>query len=123
MVSSWDALVAYCRATIAHRETERFPVLYLDLKTVLIADELQAKGTVDHVPIYSREVVQHALELNAVAFILVLNQTSGDPNRSDVGIVTNQQIKRAADALALTVNDCLIMGKAAELSFHASQLL
>jgi len=89
VVSSWDALVAYCRATIAHRETEQFPALYLDLKTVLIADELQAKGTVDHVLVYSREVVQYALELNAAAFIPVLNQPSGDPNRSDVGIVTN----------------------------------
>ena len=79
-ISGWDALVDYCHTTMAHRETEQFRVLYLDRKNVLIADEAQARGTVDHVPVYPREVVKRALELNASALILVHNQPSGDPN-------------------------------------------
>ena len=123
VVSGWDALVAYCRTTMAHRETEQFRVLYLDLKNLLIADELQAKGTIDHVPVYPREVVKRALELNAAAFILVHNHPSGDPNPSEADIVMTQKIQLAAEALGLTVHDHLIIGKSAELSFRASHFL
>ena len=123
VVSGWDALVAYCRTTMAHRETEQFRVLYLDIKNVLIADELQARGTIDHVPVYPREVVKRALELNAAAFILVHNHPSGDPTPSESDIVMTQQIQSAAEALGLTVHDHLIIGKSAELSFRASHLL
>ncbi|MEL7154188.1 MAG: DNA repair protein RadC, partial [Pseudomonadota bacterium] len=79
VISSWDALLDYCHTTMAHRETEQFRVLFLDRKNILIADEEQAKGTVDHVPVYPREVVKRALELNASALILVHNHPSGDP--------------------------------------------
>ena len=123
MVSGWDALVAYCRTTMAHRETEQFQVLYLDLKNVLIADEIQAKGTIDDVPVYPGQVVERALEQNAAAFILVHNHPSGDASPSDADIVMNQQIKRAAEALSLTVHKHLIIDKSAELSFRASHLL
>jgi DNA repair protein RadC len=123
VVSGWAALLDYCRSTMAHRETEQFRILYLDLKNVLIADELQAKGTIDHVPVYPREVVKRALELNAAAFILVQNHPSGDPSPSEANIMLTQQIQRAAEALGITVHDHLIIGKSAELSFRASKLL
>ena len=108
---------------MAHRETEQFQVLYLDLKNVLIADELQAKGTIDHVPVYPREFVKRALELNVAVFILVHNHPSGDPSPSDADIVMTQQIKRAAEALGLKAHDHFIIGKLAELSFCANHFL
>ena len=123
VVSGWDVLVAYCRTTMAHRETEQFRVLYLDLKNVLIADELQAKGTIDHVPVYPREVVNRAQERTAAAFSLVQTHPSGDPNLSEADIVMTQKIQLAAEALGLTVHEPLIIGKSAELSFRASHLL
>ncbi|MGR3585026.1 MAG: JAB domain-containing protein, partial [Pseudooceanicola nanhaiensis] len=79
VLGSWHALIDYCHTAMAHRQTEQFRVLYLDRKNVLIADEAQAQGTVDHVPVYPREVVKRALELNASALILVHNHPSGDP--------------------------------------------
>ena len=121
--NGWDALVAYCRITMAHRETEQFSVLYLDLKNVLITDKLQAKGTIDHVSAYPHKIVKRALELNAAACILVHNHFSGDPNPSEADIVMTQKIQSAAEALVLTVDDHLIIGKSVELSFRAIHLL
>ena len=123
VMSGWDALLDYCHTTMAHRETEQFRILYLDRKNVLIADEEQAKGTVDHVPVYPREVVKRALELNASALILVHNHPSGDPTPSDSDVVMTNQIDAAAQALGLTVHDHLIIGKSRELSFRAQGLL
>ncbi|OAN67737.1 hypothetical protein A8B82_05835 [Sulfitobacter sp. EhC04] len=119
VVSSWDALLDYCHTTMAHRETEQFRVLYMDRKNVLIADEEQAKGTVDHVPVYPREVAKRALELNASALILVHNHPSGDPTPSRSDIDMTNQISTACDALGLTLHDHLIIGKSSELSFRA----
>ena len=90
VISSWDAVLDYCHTTMAHRETEQFRVLYLDRKNILIADEEQARGTVDHVPVYPREVVKRALELNASALILVHNHPSGDPTPSDADISNDE---------------------------------
>lgn len=123
VVSSWDALLDYCHTTMAHRETEQFRVLFLDRKNVLVADEAQAQGTVDHVPVYPREVVKRALELNASALILVHNHPSGDPTPSQSDIDMTRQIQAAADALGLTLHDHLIVGKSQELSFRAEGLL
>lgn len=123
VVSSWDALVDYCHTTMAHRETEQFRVLYLDRKNVLIADEAQAKGTVDHVPVYPREVAKRALELNASALILVHNHPSGDPTPSTSDIDMTGQVARACDALGLTLHDHLIIGKSTEISFRTEGLL
>ena len=123
VVSSWDALLDYCHTTMAHRETEQFRVLFLDRKNVLIADEEQARGTVDHVPVYPREVVKRALELNASAIILVHNHPSGDPTPSDSDITMTQQVEEAARALGLTLHDHLIIGKSQELSFRAQGYL
>lgn len=123
VLSGWDALIDYCHTVMAHRETEQFRVLYLDRKNVLIADEEQARGTVDHVPVYPREVVKRALELNASALILVHNHPSGDPTPSDADIQMTLQIENAANALNLTLHDHLIIGKGRELSFRAAGYL
>ncbi len=123
VISGWEAVLDYCHTTMAHRETEQFRVLYLDRKNVLIADEEQARGTVDHVPVYPREVVKRALELNASALILVHNHPSGDPTPSGADIDMTRQIDEAAQALGLTLHDHLIIGKSQELSFRSGGYL
>lgn len=123
LLSSWSALIDYCHTAMSHRETECFRVLYLDRKNVLVADEEQAKGTVDHVPVYPREVVKRALELNASALILVHNHPSGDPTPSDADIAMTHQISEAAQVLGITLHDHLIIGKSTELSFRGSGYL
>ena len=123
VISSWDAVIDYCHTTMAHRETEQFRVLYLDRKNILIADEEQSKGTVDHVPVYPREVAKRALELNACALILVHNHPSGDPTPSEADIAMTTQIQNACTALGLTLHDHLIVGKSRELSFRSEGLL
>ena len=122
-ISSWDALIDYCHTTMAHRDVEQFRVLYLDRKNVLIADEAQAQGTVDHVPVYPREVAKRALVLNASALILVHNHPSGDPTPSQADIDMTAQIDGACHALGLTLHDHLIIGKSREVSFRAKGLL
>ncbi|MBK0325769.1 DNA repair protein RadC [Rhodobacteraceae bacterium F11138] len=123
VISSWDAILDYCHTTMAHRETEQFRVLFLDRKNTLIADEEQAKGTVDHVPVYPREVAKRALELNASALILVHNHPSGDPTPSNADIQMTNEIHNACLALGLTLHDHLIIGKSRELSFRAQGYL
>ena len=123
VISSWDAVLDYCHTTMAHRETEQFRILFLDRKNVLIADEEQARGTVDHVPVYPREVVKRALELNASALILVHNHPSGDPTPSEADISMTVQINTAAQALGLSLHDHLIIGKSQELSFRSAGYL
>ncbi len=119
VLSSWAALLDYCHTVMAHRETEQFRILFLDRKNVLIADEEQAKGTVDHVPVYPREVVKRALELNASALILVHNHPSGDPTPSRSDIDMTHQIGQACTTLGITLHDHLIIGKSAEVSFRS----
>ncbi|GHC50241.1 RadC family protein [Neogemmobacter tilapiae] len=123
VLSSWDALLDYCHTAMAHRETEQFRILFLDRKNVLIADEEQAKGTVDHVPVYPREVVKRALELNASALILVHNHPSGDPTPSQADISMTAQVRDAAGVLGIVLHDHLIIGRGRELSFRATGYL
>jgi DNA repair protein RadC len=123
VLSSWDALLDYCHTAMAHRDTEQFRVLYLDRKNVLIADEEQSRGTVDHVPVYPREVVRRALELNASALILVHNHPSGDPTPSEADITMTMQVQDAAATLGITLHDHLIVGKEREISFRAQGYL
>ncbi|MEO1139741.1 MAG: DNA repair protein RadC [Pseudomonadota bacterium] len=123
IMSSWDTLLEYCHTTMAHRDTEQFRVFYLDRKNTLIADEEQARGTVDHVPVYPREVVKRALHLNASALILVHNHPSGDPTPSEADVVVTKQVQAAADALGITLHDHIIIGKSCELSFRAQGLI
>lgn len=123
VLSSWDALLDYCHTSMAHRETEQFRLLFLDRKNTLIADEEQAKGTVDHVPVYPREVVKRALELNASALILVHNHPSGDPTPSQADINMTNQINEACQVLGITLHDHLIVGKNREISFRSEGYL
>lgn len=123
VITSWDAVLDYCHTVMAHRDTEQFRVLFLDKKNVLIADEQQGEGTVDHVPVYPREVVKRALELNASAIILVHNHPSGDPTPSHEDIQMTGQIANAANALGITLHDHLIIGRSRELSFRSQGLL
>lgn len=123
VISSWDSLIDYCTTRMAHLQTEQFRVLFLDRKNVLIADEAQAGGTVDHVPVYPREVLKRALELNGSAIILVHNHPSGDPNPSDADIVMTEKIVAGASALGLTVHDHIIVGKSGVYSFRAEGLI
>ncbi|MBP0483092.1 RadC family protein [Sagittula salina] len=123
VLSGWNALLDYCQTSMAHRDVEQFRVLFLDRKNVLIADELQARGTVDHVPVYPREVVKRALELNATALILVHNHPSGDPTPSEADIVVTEQIQQAAEALGIILHDHLIIGKSSETSFRSEGFL
>lgn len=123
VVSSWEALIDYCQTTMSYSETEQFHVLFLDTKNTLIADERQATGTVDHVPVYPREIVKRALELNASALILVHNHPSGDPTPSSADIEVTRQVQSACAALSITLHDHLIIGKACEVSFRSCGLL
>ena len=123
VISSWDAVLDYCHTTMSHRDTEQFRVLYLDTKNTLIADEEQSRGTVDHVPVYPREVAKRALELNASALILVHNHPSGDPSPSDSDIRMTEKVNDACAALGITLHDHLIVGKSRELSFRAEGYL
>ena len=123
VISSWDALLDYCHTAMSHRDTEQFRVFYLDRKNVLIADEEQARGTVDHVPVYPREVVKRALQLNASALILVHNHPSGDPTPSQADIAMTAQVHAAAEALGLTLHDHIIVGKSCEISFRSQGLI
>lgn len=123
VLSSWDALLDYCHTAMAHRDTEQFRILFLDRKNVLIADEEQARGTVDHVPVYPREVVKRALELNASALILVHNHPSGDPTPSQADIAMTEQVQLAAQALGIVLHDHLVIGKEREVSFRAQGYL
>ena len=122
-ISGWQALVDYCRTTMSRRETEQFRILFLDRKNMLIADEAQADGTVDHVPVYPREVVKRALELNASALILVHNHPSGDPQPYDTDIAVTRQIEAAAKTLSITLHDHLIIGAQDKFSFRSAGYL
>lgn len=122
-ISGWDALVKYCRTAMAHASVESFRVLYLDRQNFLISDEEVARGTVDHVPVYPREVVRRALLHNASALILVHNHPSGDPTPSEADILMTEQVAKAAAALSITLHDHIVVGAAGERSFRAEGLL
>ena len=122
-ISSWGELMSYCRTVMAHRDTEQFRILFLDRKNVLIADEAQARGTVDHVPVYPREVARRALELNASALILVHNHPSGDPSPSEADIEMTGQIELACQAIGVVVHDHVVIGRGAEASFRSLGLI
>ena len=122
-ISSWQALMDYCKTAMAHRDTEQFRILFLDRKNVLVADEAQAQGTVDHVPVYPREVVKRALELNASALILVHNHPSGDPTPSEADIDMTRRIERAARAVGVTIHDHVVVGRDRDASFRSLGLL
>jgi DNA repair protein RadC len=122
-ISSWAALIEYCNASMAYNETEQFRILFLDRKNVLIADEVQQKGTIDHTPVYPREVVKRALELGASSIILVHNHPSGDPTPSQADIDMTKKIIDSAKPLGVSVHDHLVIGKGSHASFKSLGLI
>ncbi|MBB4658575.1 RadC family protein [Parvularcula dongshanensis] len=123
VLSSWQDLLSYCRSHLAYNTTEEFHVLFLDAKNRLITDEAQSKGTVNHTPVYPREVVKRALALDAAALILVHNHPSGDPTPSRADIEVTKRIVDAAKSVDVRVHDHLIIGRGREVSFKSLGLL
>jgi len=123
VLTNWQQLIDYCHAALAHEKTEQFRILFLDRKNVLIADEVQQRGTIDHTPVYPREVVKRALALNAAALILVHNHPSGDPKPSRDDIEMTREIRTAAEALGISIHDHLVIGRKGHASFRSLGLL
>src|SRR3984957_583533 len=123
VISSWSALLAYVKTALAHQPREQFRVLFLDKKNQLIADETMNEGTVDHAPVYPREVARRALELSASAVILVHNHPSGDPTPSPADIDMTRAIVEVARPLGIAVHDPLIVGKDGHASLKALKLI
>ena len=123
VLTNWQQLIDYCHVALAHEKTEQFRILFLDRKNVLIADEVQQRGTIDHTPVYPREVVKRALALNAAALILVHNHPSGDPKPSRDDIEMTREIKTAAEALGISIHDHLVIGRKGHASFRSLGLL
>lgn len=123
VLSSWSTVLDYCRTAMAFAEREEFRVLFLDKRNQLIADEVQQKGTVDHTPVYPREVVKRALELSATALILVHNHPSGDPTPSRADIQMTRAILDVARPLGIEVHDHIIVGKDGHSSLKGMRLI
>lgn len=123
VVSSWDQLLDYCNSVMGRLPVEQFRLLFLDRRNVLIADELQQTGTVDHTPLYPREVVKRALMLNASALIMVHNHPSGDPTPSKADIEMTKAVRDALRAVSVTLHDHLIIGRRGHTSFKSVGLL
>jgi DNA repair protein RadC len=123
MLSSWNDVVDYCRTSMAFADKEQFRILFLDKRNQLIADEVQQTGTVDHTPVYPREVIKRALELSATAVILVHNHPSGDPTPSQADIQMTRAIIDIANPLGISVHDHIIVGKNGHASMKGMKLI
>jgi DNA repair protein RadC len=123
VLSSWSSVLEYCRTAMAFSDREEFRLLFLDKRNALIADELQQRGTVDHTPVYPREVVKRALDLAATAVILVHNHPSGDPTPSSADISMTRQIIDVAKPLGIAVHDHIIVGRDGHASMKGLRLI
>ncbi len=123
VIATWNSLLDYCKAKLAHQMNEQFNVLFLDNNNSLIADETQQRGTVNHVPLYPREVIKRALELHASAIILVHNHPSGDPTPSSADIEMTEEVCQAGQKLDIAVHDHLIFNRTGHSSFKSMGLL
>jgi DNA repair protein RadC len=123
LMGSWDKVVKYCRAAMGFEMREEFRILFLDKRNRLLADEVQGRGTVDHTPVYVREVLKRALELSASAIILVHNHPSGDPTPSRADIEMTKEIIAAGDKLDIAVHDHLIVGRDGHISLRSAGLV
>ena len=123
VLSSWQSVLDYCQASMAHERTEAFRVLFLDSKNVLIADEVQQTGTVNHAPVYPREVVKRALAVGATALIMVHNHPSGDPTPSPEDIAVTKEVAAAARSLGIALHDHIVVGRGTHASFKSLGLL
>lgn len=119
VIGSWSALLSYVKVALANEPREQFRVLFLDRKNQLILDEIQNRGTVDHAPVYAREVMRRALELSASSVILVHNHPSGDPTPSGADITMTREVVDAGRALKISVHDHLVVGREGVASFKA----
>jgi DNA repair protein RadC len=122
-LSSWNDVIDYCRSGMAFADKEQFRLLFLDKKNKLIADEVQQTGTIDHTPVYPREVIKRALELSATALILVHNHPSGDPSPSQADIQMTKAIIDIAAPLGISVHDHIIVGKNGHASLKGLKLM
>ncbi len=123
VIGSWTALMDYLKVAMSHEPREHFRILFLDRKNILIRDEVQSRGTVDHTPLYPREVVRRALELGASAIIMVHNHPSGDPTPSKADIEMTRQVVQALAAVNVTVHDHVVIGKNQHASFRSLRLI
>jgi DNA repair protein RadC len=123
ILASWASVLDYCRTSMAFMDKEQFRLLFLDKRNALIADEVQQSGTVDHTPVYPREVIKRALELSASALILVHNHPSGDPTPSSADIKMTREIIEVARPLGITVHDHIIVGREGHASFKGLRLI
>jgi DNA repair protein RadC len=123
VLASWSQVLDYCRASMGFEPKEQFRILFLDKRNQIIADEVQQEGTVDHTPVYVREVVKRALELSSTAIVLVHNHPSGDPTPSRADIEMTKQIVQAAKNLGIVVHDHIIVGKQGHASFRGLGLI
>ncbi|MCU0883758.1 MAG: DNA repair protein RadC [Beijerinckiaceae bacterium] len=123
VLGSWTAVIDYCRAAMAFEAREQFRILFLDKKNALIADEVQQVGTVDHTPVYPREIVRRALELSSTAIVLVHNHPSGDPTPSQADITMTREIIQVAKAMGIVVHDHIIIGRDGHASFKGLRLM
>jgi DNA repair protein RadC len=123
VLSSWSSVLDYCRAAMAFADKEQFRILFLDKRNQLITDEVQQTGTIDHTPVYPREVVKRALELSATAIILVHNHPSGDPTPSQADIQMTKSIVDVAKPLGIAVHDHIIVGRDGHVSFRGLKLI
>jgi len=123
ILASWQAVIDHCRSAMAFEEKEQFRILFLDKKNRLIADEVQQTGTVDHAPVYPREVIRRALELSATAIVLVHNHPSGDPTPSTADINMTLAIVNAGQPLGISVHDHIIIGKFDHASMRGMKLI
>jgi len=123
VIGSWQKLLDYCHAAMAHEKVEQFRLLFLDGRNALIADELQQRGTVNHTPVYPREVVKRALELGAAAIIMLHNHPSGDPTPSQDDIAMTREVAAAADKLGIALHDHVIIGRKGHASLRGLGLL
>lgn len=122
-LSSWNDVIAYCRSSMAFADKEQFRILFLDKRNQLIADEVQQIGTVDHTPVYPREVIKRALELSATALVLVHNHPSGDPSPSQADIQMTKAIINIATPLGISLHDHIIVGKNGHTSLKGMRLI
>ncbi|MGZ9409296.1 MAG: RadC family protein [Methylocystis sp.] len=123
VLSSFMEVLDYCRTAMAFAEREEFSILFLDKRNALIADEVQGVGTIDHTPVYPREIVRRALELGSSALILAHNHPSGDPTPSSADIRMTKDIAAIAQPFGITVHDHLIVGRHGHASFRGLKLI
>ncbi len=123
VLSSWDKVLNYLRVSMAHNETEQFRILFLDVRNTLIADEVQQSGTVNHTPVYPREVMKRALELGASAIVMAHNHPSGNPSPSKADIEMTKEVREAGSRLGITLHDHIIVAKGGTTSFKSLGIL